>query len=92
MFSGTELANFIPLHPNVRSAAIRRAIALIMEAEITSQTSVYFYQATRRNISEDNHLYNRRCEKMKSHFRGNCWSGNFQEKMSLAKSKAWLRG
>jgi hypothetical protein len=33
-----------------------RAIALMMEAAITSETSVNFYQTTRRNIPEDSHL------------------------------------
>jgi hypothetical protein len=32
------------------------AIALMMEAVITSETSVNFYHTTRRNISEDSHL------------------------------------
>jgi hypothetical protein len=31
-------------------------IALIMEAESTSETSVNFYENTRRNIPEDSHL------------------------------------
>jgi hypothetical protein len=30
-------------------------IALMMEAESTSETSVYFYQTTRRNNPEDSH-------------------------------------
>jgi hypothetical protein len=34
----------------------RRFIDLIMEAENTSETSVNFYQTTRRNIPEDSHL------------------------------------
>jgi hypothetical protein len=32
-------------------------IALMTEAAVTSETSVNFYQTTRRNISQDNHLY-----------------------------------
>jgi hypothetical protein len=32
-------------------------IALMMEAASTSETSVNFYQTTRRNIPEDNHLH-----------------------------------
>jgi hypothetical protein len=31
-------------------------IALMMEAASTSETSVNFYQTSRRNISEDSHL------------------------------------
>jgi hypothetical protein len=31
-------------------------IALMMEAASTSETSVNFYQTTRRNIPEDSHL------------------------------------
>jgi hypothetical protein len=36
--------------------AYNKLIALMMEAESTSETSVNFYQTTRRNIPEDNHL------------------------------------
>jgi hypothetical protein len=39
----------------------------MMEAASTPETSVSFYQTTRRNNPEDNHLYNRRLEKLKSH-------------------------
>jgi hypothetical protein len=35
---------------------LRRDIALMMEAASTSETSVNFYQITRPNFSEDNHL------------------------------------
>jgi hypothetical protein len=45
-------------------------IALMMEAESTSKTSVNFYQATRRNIPEDSHLHTRRRENLKSHLDG----------------------
>jgi hypothetical protein len=38
------------------AASIIRAIALMMEAANTSETSVNFYQATRRNNPEDSHL------------------------------------
>jgi hypothetical protein len=31
-------------------------IALMMEAESTSETSVNFYQTTRRNMPENDHL------------------------------------
>jgi hypothetical protein len=33
------------------------AIALMMEAASTSETSVNFYQTTRRNNPEDSHLH-----------------------------------
>jgi hypothetical protein len=41
-------------------------IVLMMEAEITSETSANFYQTTRRNIPEDIHLHTRRRENLKS--------------------------
>jgi hypothetical protein len=44
-------------------------IALMMEAVSTSETSVNFYQATRRNIEEDIHLHTRRRENLKSHLK-----------------------
>jgi hypothetical protein len=40
----------------VVTATIIRAIALMMEAASTSETSVNFYQTTRRNNPEDSHL------------------------------------
>jgi hypothetical protein len=39
----------------------------MMEAASTSETSVNFYQTTRRNDPEDSHLYIRRREILKSH-------------------------
>jgi hypothetical protein len=42
-------------------------IALMMEAASTSETSVHFYQTTRRKNSEDSRLYALRREKLKSH-------------------------
>jgi hypothetical protein len=36
----------------------RVIIALIMEAASMSETSVNFYQTTRRNILEDGHIHN----------------------------------
>jgi hypothetical protein len=38
-----------------------------MEAASTSETSVKFYQTTRRNNPEDSHLQTRRRENLKSH-------------------------
>jgi hypothetical protein len=43
------------------------AIALMMEAESISETSVHFYQTTRRNNPEDSHLHTSRRENLKSH-------------------------
>jgi hypothetical protein len=50
-------------------AASGSLIALMMEAAITSETSVNFYQTTRRNNPEDSHLYTRRRENLKCHHR-----------------------
>jgi hypothetical protein len=41
--------------------------ALMMEAASTSETSVSFYETTRRNIPEDSHLHTRNRESLKSH-------------------------
>jgi hypothetical protein len=38
------------------ASIIRTMIALMMEAESTSETSVNTYQTTRRNIPKDSHL------------------------------------
>jgi hypothetical protein len=38
------------------ASIIRMIIALMMKAASTSQTTVNFYQTTRRNIKEDSHL------------------------------------
>jgi hypothetical protein len=43
-----------------------RAIALMMEAACTSETSVNFYHTTRRNNPEDSRLHTRRRENIKS--------------------------
>jgi hypothetical protein len=42
-------------------------LALMMEAASTSETSVNFYQATRRINPENSHLHTRRSENLKSH-------------------------
>jgi hypothetical protein len=42
-------------------------IALMMKAKSTSEMSVSFYQATRRNIPEDSDLRTCRRESLKSH-------------------------
>jgi hypothetical protein len=43
------------------------AIALMMEAASTSETSVNFYQTTRRYNPEYSHLHTRRRENLKSY-------------------------
>jgi hypothetical protein len=53
----------------VAASNIRAIIALKIEAESTSKTSVNFYQTTRRNNREDSHLHNRHRENLKSHLR-----------------------
>jgi hypothetical protein len=40
----------------------------MMETVSTSETSVNFYQTTRRNIPEDRHAHTRRRENLKSQF------------------------
>jgi phage regulator Rha-like protein len=47
-------------HEARHDSVIRAIIALMMEAENTSETSVNFYQTTRRNNPEDSHFYTRR--------------------------------
>jgi hypothetical protein len=47
-------------------AASTIMVALMIAAANTSETSVNFYQTTRRNISEDSHLHTRRRENLKS--------------------------
>jgi hypothetical protein len=42
-------------------------IDLMMEATSTSETSVNFYETTRRYNPEDSHLHTRRRENLKSH-------------------------
>jgi hypothetical protein len=52
----------------VPAASITGAMrAQMMEAAGTSETSVNFYQTTRRNNPEDSHLHTCRCENLKSH-------------------------
>jgi hypothetical protein len=41
-------------------------VPLTMEAACTSETSVNFYQTTRRSIPEDSHLHSHRRENLKS--------------------------
>jgi hypothetical protein len=48
-------------------AVVIRAIALLMEARITSEASLNFCQTTRRNNHEVSHLHTRRRENWKYH-------------------------
>jgi hypothetical protein len=50
----------------------------MMEAASTSETSVNFYQTTRRNNSEDSHLHTRRRENQKSRKEGLKLNGTHQ--------------
>jgi hypothetical protein len=45
---------------------------LMIEVASTSETSVNFYQTTRRNDPEDTHLHTRHREKLKSHIQVLC--------------------
>jgi hypothetical protein len=58
------------------TAFIMRLIALMMEAASTSETSVNFYQTTRRNIPEDTHLHTLSRQNLKSHIKV---SGHWKE-------------
>jgi hypothetical protein len=51
----------------VLAASIIRVIALMTEAARTSETSVNFYQTTRRNNTEFKHLHIRRRKNLKFH-------------------------
>jgi hypothetical protein len=42
-------------------------IALMMKTVSTPETSVHFYQITRRTILEDSHLHSARHDNLKSH-------------------------
>jgi hypothetical protein len=45
---------------------MKKGGALMMEAASTSETSVNFYQTTRRNNPEDSHVHTHRRENLKS--------------------------
>jgi hypothetical protein len=49
------------------AASIIRTTALMMGAASTSETSVNFYQTTRCNNPEDNHLHTLSRENLQSH-------------------------
>jgi hypothetical protein len=59
--------SLVEVYQRFRGAAIIRAIALMMEAASTSETSVNVYQTTWRNNPEDSHIYTSRHENLKSH-------------------------
>jgi hypothetical protein len=52
---------------DVSEVLVASIIRAMMEAASTSETSVNFYQTTRRNNPEDSHLHTRRRENLKSH-------------------------
>jgi hypothetical protein len=52
--------------PTFQRCVLLAMIALMMEAGNTSETSVFFYQTTRRNNPGDSHLHTRRRENLKS--------------------------
>jgi hypothetical protein len=51
---------------DVSEVHIGPVIRAMMEAACTSETSVNFYQTTRHNTPDDNHLHTLRHEKLKS--------------------------
>jgi hypothetical protein len=60
---------------------MKKNIALMVEAVSTSETSVSFYLATRRNIPEDSHLHTRRREKLKYHLFNIYLNMNFESRL-----------
>jgi hypothetical protein len=50
---------------------------IMIEAASTSEKSVNFYQATRRNIPEDSHHHTRRRDNLKSHLNVNLHGVDF---------------
>jgi hypothetical protein len=53
----------------VAPCSLAMIIALMMKAASTSETSVNFYQSTRRYNPEESHIYIRRHEDLKSHLK-----------------------
>jgi hypothetical protein len=51
----------------IRAMSKSSLIALTMEAARIFETSVNFYETTRRSIPQDSHLHTRRRENLKSH-------------------------
>jgi hypothetical protein len=49
------------------------AIALMMEAVMTSETSMNFYQSKRFNVMEDSHLHTCRHDNLKPHEMFQCF-------------------
>jgi hypothetical protein len=56
-------------HISNRFLARGLLIALMVVAASTSETQLNFYQITRRSNPEDSHLYTRRRENLKSHWK-----------------------
>jgi hypothetical protein len=67
----TAFSDIVPCTPvEVQRSLLSPSLGLValkMEAASTSETSVNFYQTTRRNIPEDIHLRTSRRENLKSH-------------------------
>jgi hypothetical protein len=51
---------------------------MMMEAASIFETSVNFYQTTRRNNQEDSHIHTRRRKNLKSHQKEKCFKRNLQ--------------
>jgi hypothetical protein len=74
------------------TVSIIRALTLMMEAVSTSETSVSFYQATRRNITEDRPLHTRRPENLKSHIISPYSSGETVRPLRIVPPSFAIRG
>jgi hypothetical protein len=64
-----QVGMFYPYTPYTLRDVLKMAIALMMEAANTSETSINVYQTTRRNNPEDSHLHARRRGNLKFHLR-----------------------
>jgi hypothetical protein len=66
---------------------LNKVITLMMEAGTSSETSVNYYQSTRRNNPEDSHFHTRRRENFESHIMSSfrCYEGvTKQERLDIA--------
>jgi hypothetical protein len=75
------MAVFLVAAPCSLVVEVYRRFVLMMEAARTSETSLNFYQTTRRYNPEDSHLHTRRRENLKS---------NGNEPYSIAKGGEFL--
>jgi hypothetical protein len=67
MFPGVLTDFLVPGNISKRFHARGLLIALMMEAERSSESLVNFYQTTRRYNPEDSHLRTNRCDNLKSY-------------------------